>query len=80
MAKPTPLVVDLDGTLPPTDTLIESVIQLVKRTPHNLFAHTVPASETPCRFQGCRRLNSRQPLCRWLMRFWSAILFELRAI
>ena len=26
-----PLVVDLDGTLTPTDTLVESIIQLVKR-------------------------------------------------
>ncbi|MDR2188235.1 MAG: UbiA family prenyltransferase [Azonexus sp.] len=32
-----PLVVDLDGTLTPTDTLHESLIQLVKQSPLNLF-------------------------------------------
>jgi 4-hydroxybenzoate polyprenyltransferase/phosphoserine phosphatase len=32
-----PLVVDLDGTLTPTDTLVESVVQLVKRTPSSLI-------------------------------------------
>lgn len=31
-----PLVVDLDGTLTPTDTLLESVIQLVKQSPSSL--------------------------------------------
>jgi len=32
-----PLVVDLDGTLTPTDTLVESLIQVVKKDPVNLF-------------------------------------------
>jgi len=32
-----PLVVDLDGTLTPTDTLIESLIQLIKRKPLSLL-------------------------------------------
>lgn len=32
-----PLVVDLDGTLTPTDTLVESVIQSIKQTPFNLL-------------------------------------------
>lgn len=32
-----PLVVDLDGTLTPTDTLVESVIKLIKQSPLNLF-------------------------------------------
>jgi phosphoserine phosphatase len=32
-----PIVVDLDGTLTPTDTLIESVINLVKQSPLNLL-------------------------------------------
>ncbi|MER2512180.1 MAG: UbiA family prenyltransferase [Nitrosomonas ureae] len=32
-----PLVVDLDGTLTPTDTLVESVIKLVKQSPLNLL-------------------------------------------
>lgn len=31
----TVLVVDLDGTLTPTDTLVESVIQLIKQSPFN---------------------------------------------
>jgi len=33
----TPLVVDLDGTLTPTDTLVESIIQLGKQQPLELF-------------------------------------------
>jgi 4-hydroxybenzoate polyprenyltransferase/phosphoserine phosphatase len=32
-----PLVVDLDGTLTPTDTLIESVILLIKKSPGHIF-------------------------------------------
>ncbi|MEK6763154.1 MAG: UbiA family prenyltransferase [Nitrospirota bacterium] len=32
-----PLVVDLDGTLTPADTLVESLIQLIKRTPLSLL-------------------------------------------
>lgn len=32
-----PLVVDLDGTLTPTDTLIESLVQLIKRKPSALL-------------------------------------------
>lgn len=32
-----PLVVDLDGTLTPTDTLIESLIRLFKQSPANFF-------------------------------------------
>lgn len=31
-----PLVVDLDGTLTPTDTLVESIVQAVKQSPLNL--------------------------------------------
>lgn len=33
----TPLVVDLDGTLTPTDTLVESLIKLIKQSPLNLL-------------------------------------------
>ena len=37
MTKPnSPLVVDLDGTLTPTDTLVEAVIQLIRQSPANL--------------------------------------------
>ena len=32
-----PLIVDLDGTLTPTDTLIESIIHLIKKYPLKLF-------------------------------------------
>lgn len=32
-----PLVVDLDGTLTPTDTLVESVIKVVKQSPFNFL-------------------------------------------
>lgn len=32
-----PLVVDLDGTLTPTDTLVESVLQLLKQAPLSVF-------------------------------------------
>jgi 4-hydroxybenzoate polyprenyltransferase len=32
-----PLVVDLDGTLTPTDTLIESIIKVIKQSPLNLL-------------------------------------------
>lgn len=32
-----PLVVDLDGTLTPTDTLVESLIKVVKQSPLNLL-------------------------------------------
>lgn len=32
-----PLVVDLDGTLTPTDTLVESVIQFIKQSPLSIF-------------------------------------------
>ena len=32
----TPLVVDLDGTLTPTDTLMESIIKVIKQSPLNL--------------------------------------------
>lgn len=35
-SKTLPLVVDLDGTLTPTDTLVESIIQLAKRSPTSL--------------------------------------------
>lgn len=35
--KNMPLVVDLDGTLTPTDTLLESIIKLIKQSPLNLL-------------------------------------------
>lgn len=33
----TPLVVDLDGTLTPTDTLVESIIRIIRQSPINLL-------------------------------------------
>ncbi len=36
-ATNTPLVVDLDGTLTPTDTLVESLVKVVKQSPLNLL-------------------------------------------
>jgi 4-hydroxybenzoate polyprenyltransferase len=35
--RDTPLVVDLDGTLTPTDTLVESLVVLLKQSPLNLL-------------------------------------------
>lgn len=35
--RSTTLVVDLDGTLTPTDTLVESIVLLIKKNPLNLF-------------------------------------------
>lgn len=37
VATSLPLVVDLDGTLTPTDTLVESIFSLLKKNPLNLF-------------------------------------------
>ncbi len=37
MTNGMPLIVDLDGTLTPSDTLLESVIKLVKQSPFNLL-------------------------------------------
>src|SRR5262245_47130940 len=37
MAGRPPLVVDLDGTLTPTDTLIESLVKVVKQSPLNVL-------------------------------------------
>ena len=38
MPNALPLVVDLDGTLTPTDTLLESILQLLRRSPWDVFA------------------------------------------
>ena len=38
MSNAPPLVVDLDGTLTPTDTLLESILQLLRRSPWDVFA------------------------------------------
>jgi len=70
-----PIVVDLDGTLTPTDTLIESVIGLVKQSPLNLLR--VPAwllkgragfKESVAARAGvsAEHLPYREPLLAWL--------------
>ena len=38
MSNAPPLVVDLDGTLTPTDTLLEAILQLLRRSPWDVFA------------------------------------------
>jgi 4-hydroxybenzoate polyprenyltransferase len=38
MSNALPLVVDLDGTLTPTDTLLESILQLLRHSPWDVFA------------------------------------------
>jgi hypothetical protein len=43
-----PTVVDLDGTLTPTDTLVESLIKLVKQTSLNLTRLASPALLAIC--------------------------------
>jgi 4-hydroxybenzoate polyprenyltransferase/phosphoserine phosphatase len=48
-----PLVVDLDGTLTPTDTLVESVIQAVKRNPWDILRLLLWL------WQGCSVLKAR---------------------
>jgi 4-hydroxybenzoate polyprenyltransferase len=37
MSAHIPIVVDLDGTLTPTDTLVEAMVRLVRQSPLNLF-------------------------------------------
>lgn len=50
-----PLVVDLDGTLTPTDTLVESLIKVVKQSPPESAALASMAAERQSRVQGNHR-------------------------
>ena len=47
-----PLVVDLDGTLTPTDTLVESVVKLVKQSPTNLVRLALLLPKRKAAFKG----------------------------
>lgn len=53
-----PLIVDLDGTLTPTDTLVESVVRLAKRSPVNLFLLTFWLLKGRTAFKGFVASNS----------------------
>lgn len=54
-----PLVVDLDGTLTPTDTLVESVVKLVKQSPANLIRLALLLPKGKVAFKGFIAANSR---------------------
>jgi len=70
-----PIVVDLDGTLTPTDTLIESVIDLVRRSPLNLLRLPLWLLKGRAGFKdsvaaragvSAEHLPYREPLLAWL--------------
>lgn len=72
-----PLVVDLDGTLTPTDTLVESVIKLVKQSPSNLARLALLLPKGKAAFKSFVAANStfspetlpyREPLLDYLRR------------
>jgi 4-hydroxybenzoate polyprenyltransferase/phosphoserine phosphatase len=48
-----PLVVDLDGTLTPTDTLIESIVRVVKRNPLDVLKFPSWLMNGRATFKGC---------------------------
>jgi 4-hydroxybenzoate polyprenyltransferase/phosphoserine phosphatase len=54
-----PLVVDLDGTLTATDTLMESLIQVVKRNPLNLVAAVFMLTKGRATFKAWVAAHSR---------------------
>jgi len=53
-----PLVIDLDGTLTPTDTLLESVIKLVKQSPLNIVRLARWLLKGKAEFKGLVAANS----------------------
>jgi 4-hydroxybenzoate polyprenyltransferase len=57
MDKP-PLVVDLDGTLTPTDTLVESIVRLVKQSPSKLVRLALLLSKGRAAFKNYVAANS----------------------
>jgi 4-hydroxybenzoate polyprenyltransferase/phosphoserine phosphatase len=70
-----PIVVDLDGTLTPTDTLIESVIGVVKQSPLNLLRAPLWLLKGRAGFKesvaaragvSAEHLPYREPLIAWL--------------
>ena len=70
-----PLVVDLDGTLTPTDTLAESVVRLIKRSPSNFIRLALLMPKGKAAFKRFAAVNStcdptslpyREPLLDYL--------------
>jgi 4-hydroxybenzoate polyprenyltransferase/phosphoserine phosphatase len=75
MAGSTPLVVDLDGTLTPTDTLAESLVALARRSPLSLLRLPFRLLNGRADFKdwvaaragvSAARLPYREPLLAWL--------------
>ena len=71
-----PLVVDLDGTLTPTDTLVESLVQLVKVAPLSLLH--VPSSLMSGRATLKKYVASKVPVMADLLPYHSQFLIYLR--
>lgn len=72
-----PLVVDLDGTLTPTDTLVESIVQAVKRNPMDLLR--LPVSMLKGRAAFKEFVASRSNLSAAHLPYRTALLDFLRA-
>ena len=53
MTNGMPLIVDLDGTLTPSDTLVESVIKLVKQSPFNMLRLPICLLSGKSQFKNC---------------------------
>jgi 4-hydroxybenzoate polyprenyltransferase len=62
LVSTTPLVVDLDGTLTPTDTLVESIIQLAKQHPLDIFKLPLWLFEGRAAFKAHIALRSTLPI------------------
>jgi 4-hydroxybenzoate polyprenyltransferase len=72
-----PLVVDLDGTLTPTDTLVESVIQVIKQSIFNLFKLPIWMLQGRAAFK--REVASRAQVSGALLPYRNEFLAYLRA-
>lgn len=72
MATLAPLVVDLDGTLTPTDTLAESVIQLIRQNPLHLLRLPFWFLKGRAAFKNavCTHLISLLHICPGMNSFW----------
>jgi len=73
----TALVVDLDGTLTPTDTLVESVIQLIKQSPLNIFRIMVWLLSGRAGFKG--KVAARASIAADVLPYRQSLLDYLRA-
>lgn len=71
-----PIVVDLDGTLTPTDTLLESLVQLIKSSPLNLLK--LPLSLTKGRAEFKAWVASKVRISAELLPYNEALLGYLR--